>query len=171
MITIKLPMLATSEAIGETWQRHPIAGNGSGHEALRRLDGIRVLVVDDEAGTNEAVQALFTSCGATVRLASSAAEALVVLDGWRPDVLVSDIAMPVEDGYELIRKVRARDAAHSGSIPAVALTAYAKIEDRVSILSAGFQMYLSKPADPAELVAVVGSLAARHGANGHAKDA
>jgi signal transduction histidine kinase/ActR/RegA family two-component response regulator len=164
---IKLPILATSQAIGETWQRHPIAGNGTGHEVLRRLDGIKVLVVDDEATTNEAVQALFTSCGATVRLASSAAEALAVLDGWKPDVLVSDIAMPVEDGYALIRKVRARDVAHGGNMPALALTAYAKIEDRVSILAAGFQMYLSKPADPAELVAVVSSLASRHGVSGH----
>jgi signal transduction histidine kinase/ActR/RegA family two-component response regulator len=167
--TIKLPILATSESIGETWRRHPIAGDEATHKTLRRLDGIRVLVVDDEPGTNEAVQALLTSCGAVVKLAGSAAEALQVLDGWKPDVLLSDIAMPGEDGYSLIRKVRERDAAGGGKIPAVALTAYAKIEDRVSILAAGFQMYLSKPADPNELVAVVGSLAARSGANGHAK--
>jgi signal transduction histidine kinase/ActR/RegA family two-component response regulator len=164
---IKLPMLATSQSIAETWRRHPIAGDVAAHEALRRLDGIRVLVVDDEASTNEAVQALLNSCGAEVRVAVSAAEALVVLDGWQPHVLVSDIAMPGEDGYALIRKVRERDAAHGGIIPAVALTAYAKIEDRVSILAAGFQMYLSKPADPAELVAVVASLAIRRSANGH----
>jgi signal transduction histidine kinase/ActR/RegA family two-component response regulator len=167
--TIKLPILATSESIGETWRRHPIAGDEATHKTLRRLDGIRVLVVDDEPGTNEAVQALLTSCGAVVKLAGSAAEALQVLDRWKPDVLLSDIAMPEEDGYSLIRKVRERDAAGGGKIPAVALTAYAKIEDRVSILAAGFQMYLSKPADPNELVAVVGSLAARSGANGHAK--
>lgn len=167
--TIKLPILATSESIGETWRRHPIAGDEATHKTLRRLDGIRVLVVDDEPGTNEAVQALLTSCGAVVKIAGSAAEALQVLDGWKPDVLLSDIAMPGEDGYSLIRKVRERDAAGGGKIPAVALTAYAKIEDRVSILAAGFQMYLSKPADPNELVAVVGSLAARSGANGHAK--
>lgn len=167
--TIKLPILATSESIGETWRRHPIAGDEATHKTLRRLDGIRVLVVDDEPGTNEAVQALLTSCGAVVKLAGSAAEALQVLDGWKPDVLLSDIAMPGEDGYSLIRKVRERDAAGGGKVPAVALTAYAKIEDRVSILAAGFQMYLSKPADPNELVAVVGSLAARSGANGHAK--
>lgn len=167
--TIKLPILATSESIGETWRRHPIAGDEATHKTLRRLDGIRVLVVDDEPGTNEAVQALLTSCGAVVKIAGSAAEALQVLDGWKPDVLLSDIAMPGEDGYSLIRKVRERDAAGGGKVPAVALTAYAKIEDRVSILAAGFQMYLSKPADPNELVAVVGSLAARSGANGHAK--
>ena len=158
---VKLPILATSQSIGETWRRHPIAGNGTTHEALRRLDGIRVLVVDDEASTNEAVQVLLTSCGAEVRVANSAAEALAVLEGWEPDVLLSDIAMPGEDGYELISKVRARDARRGRHLPAVALTAYAKIEDRVSILAAGFQMYLSKPADPGELIAVVASLAAR----------
>ena len=169
--TIKLPILATSESIAETWRRHPTAGGAATHEVLRRLDGIRVLVVDDEANTNEAVQALLSSCGAVVRVATSAAEALVVLDGWEPDVLLSDIAMPGEDGYALIRKVRARDAARGGLLPAVALTAYAKIEDRVSILAAGFQMYLSKPSDPTELVAVVASLAARRSANGRRKDA
>ncbi len=168
---VKLPMLATSPSLGETWRRHPIAGDAVDHETLRRLDGIRVLLVDDESSTNEAVQALLSSCGAVVRTASSAAEALGVLDLWDADVLVSDIAMPDEDGYALIRKVRERDARHGGGIPAVALTAYAKIGDRVSILAAGFQMYLSKPADPTELVAVVGSLASRRGANGHLKDA
>jgi CheY-like chemotaxis protein/anti-sigma regulatory factor (Ser/Thr protein kinase) len=168
---IKLPMLATSPSIGETFRRHPIAGDEAPREALRRLDGIRVLLVDDEASTSEAVQALLGSCGAVVRIASSAAEALGVLDEWKPDVLVSDIAMPGEDGYALIRKVRERHATRGGRIPAVALTAYAKIEDRVSILAAGFQMYLSKPADANELVAVVSSLASRRGTNGHNKDA
>jgi CheY-like chemotaxis protein len=84
-----------------------------------------------------------------------------VLDLWKPDVLISDIAMPDEDGYVLIRKLRARTVEHGGDIPAAALTAYAKIDDRVRILAAGFQMYLSKPADPSELIAVVASLAAR----------
>jgi signal transduction histidine kinase/ActR/RegA family two-component response regulator len=167
--TIKLPMLATSPSTGESWRRHPIAGDDAGHEALRRLDRIRVLVVDDEASTNEAVQALLGSCGAEVRVAGSAAEALEVLEGWEPDVLLSDIAMPGEDGYALIRKVRERDAKRGRRLPAVALTAYAKIEDRVSILAAGFQMYLSKPVDPAELVAVVGSLASPRNPNGHLK--
>lgn len=167
--TIKLPILSTSQSMGEAWRRHPIAGDEAGHQELRRLDGIRVLVVDDEPSTNEAVQALLGSCGAEVRLASSAAEALEVLEGWEPDVLISDIAMPEEDGYALIRKVREGDAKRGGRLPAVALSAYAKIEDRVSILAAGFQMYLSKPVDPAELVAVVGSLATRRSANGHPK--
>jgi CheY-like chemotaxis protein len=159
--TLKLPMLGTSEAIGTPWARHPKAGDGLANVLLGRLEKIKVLLVDDEPNANEAVQALLDSCGAEVRVAGSAAQALQVLDVWRPDVLISDIAMPEEDGYVLIKKIRARSAKQSGDVPAAALTAYAKIDDRVSILAAGFQMYLSKPADPSELIAVVASLAAR----------
>jgi len=124
-----------------------------------RLDGLRVLVVDDESSSSEALTVLFGSCGANARVAGSAGEALAMFDSWQPDILVSDIAMPGEDGYSLIRKIRRRGPQRGGSTPAVALTARAKIEDRVSILHAGFQMYLSKPADPTELVAVIGRLA------------
>ena len=144
---------------GDPVRRHPIARDTLADIHLGRLDGIRVLVVDDEPSASEALQALFSSCGAEARVTDSATEALAVFETWQPDVMVSDIAMPGEDGYSLIRKIRLRPAAQGGAIPAVALTAYAKIEDRVSILAAGFQMYLSKPADPNELVAVVGSLA------------
>jgi signal transduction histidine kinase/ActR/RegA family two-component response regulator len=157
--TIKFPLLATVRENGEPVRRHPIAGDSIGNARLERLDGIRVLVVDDEPTASEALQVLFNSCGAEARVADSAAEALAVFEAWQPDVLISDIAMPGEDGYSLIQKIRLRPAERGGATPAVALTAYAKIEDRVSILAAGFQMYLSKPADPNELVAVVGSLA------------
>jgi signal transduction histidine kinase/ActR/RegA family two-component response regulator len=159
--TVKLPMLGTAEQVGAPWSRHPKAGDGLGNVLLGRLEKIKVLLVDDEPNANEAVQALLDACGAEVRVAGSAAQALQVLDTWRPDVLISDIAMPEEDGYVLIKKIRARSARQSGDVPAAALTAYAKIDDRVSILAAGFQMYLSKPADPSELIAVVASLAAR----------
>jgi signal transduction histidine kinase/CheY-like chemotaxis protein len=158
---VKLPLLGTAEPNGVPWARHPKAGEGLANVILGRLDKIKVLLVDDEPNANEAVQALLDSCGAEVRVAGSAEQALQMLDVWRPDVLISDIAMPEEDGYVLIKKIRARSARQSGDIPAAALTAYAKIEDRVSILAAGFQMYLSKPADPSELIAVVASLAAR----------
>ena len=156
--TVKLPLLGTGEALGLA-PRHPKSGDGLASVLLGRLEKVKVLLVDDEPNANEAVQALLDSCGAEVRVAGSAAQALQVLDVWRPDVLISDIAMPEEDGYVLIKKIRARSARKSGDIPAAALTAYAKIEDRVSILAAGFQMYLSKPADPSELIAVVASLA------------
>jgi CheY-like chemotaxis protein len=159
--TIRLPLLGTSDAVGAPRLRHPWAADGIGDILLRRLDQTRVLLVDDEPTANEALQALLESCGAEVRVAGSAAQALQTLDVWKPDVLISDIAMPEEDGYALITKIRARSPEHGGDIPAAALTAYAKIEDRVKILAAGFQMYLSKPADPSELIAVVASLAVR----------
>lgn len=159
--TIKFPLLATAGDVGESPRRHPIARDTLTDIRLGRLDGVRVLVVDDEPSASEALHVLFDSCGAEVRVAGSATDALAVFEGWRPDVLVSDIAMPGEDGYSLMRKVRLRAAGQGGLVPAVALTAYAKIEDRVTILGAGFNMYLSKPADPNELVAVVSSLAKR----------
>lgn len=159
--TIKLPLLGTGEPTSVRRPRHPTAADGIADISLGRLDNIRVLLVDDEPTANEALQALLDSCGAEVRVAGSAIQALQTLDVWKPDVLISDIAMPEEDGYALIRKIRARSQEQGGNIPAAALTAYAKIEDRVSILAAGFQMYLSKPADPSELIAVVASLALR----------
>jgi len=161
--TLKFPLLTTTRERGGTVRRHPIAGNTLAAAHFGRLDGIRVLVVDDEASSSEALEVLFNACGAEARVASSAAGALLVFEAWQPDVLVSDIAMPGEDGYSLIRKIRLRSAGRGGLTPAVALTAFAKIEDHVTILAAGFQMYLTKPANPNELVAVVSSLAKRRG--------
>jgi CheY-like chemotaxis protein len=159
--TIKLPLLGTTGESGVVRPRHPRVADRLANILLGRLDRVRVLIVDDEPTANEAVQTLLDSCGAEVRVAGSAAQALQMLDVWKPDVLISDIAMPEEDGYALIKKIRARSAEQNGDLPAAALTAYATIEDRVSILAAGFQMYLSKPADPGELIAVVASLAGR----------
>lgn len=166
--TIKLPLLGVSEP-GSLRPRHPRVADGLSNVLLGRLDKVRVLLVDDEPNANEAVQALLDSCGAEVRVAGSAAQALQMLDVWKPDVLISDIAMPEEDGYVLIKKIRARGIEHSGNIPAAALTAYATTDDRVSILAAGFQMYLAKPAEPSELIAVVASLAARRRREGNGK--
>jgi signal transduction histidine kinase/ActR/RegA family two-component response regulator len=161
--TVKFPLLATAGEVGDPVRRHPIAGDTLADVHLPRLDGIRVLVVEDEPTASEALQVLFESCGADARVAGSVPEALALFEIWHPDVVLSDIAMPGEDGYSLIRKLRLRPSDRGGLTPAVALTAYAKIEDRVRILGAGFQMYLSKPADPNELVAVVGSLAKGRG--------
>ncbi len=90
-------------------------------------------------------------------------EALEALEKSKPEVLISDIGMPEEDGYALIRKVRALSAARGGKVPAIALTAYARTEDRVCALVAGFQVHLPKPIEPVELVAVVASLVGRTG--------
>ena len=127
------------------------------------LAGLHVLVLDDEADTRELLATALEQHGAKVTSAGSAADALEALDQGSFQVLISDIGMPGEDGYSLIRKVRARGAERGGSLPAVALTAYARTEDRVRALSSGFQMHLSKPIDPAELVATIASLAGRQG--------
>jgi len=128
-----------------------------------RLDGLRVLVVDDEPDTREMLKAGLGQCGAVVTTAGSAAEAIGEIQGAPPDVLVSDIGMPEEDGYDLIRKVRALPAEGGGRVPAIALTAYARAEDRLQALRAGYQMHVPKPVELAELAAVVASIARRDG--------
>jgi CheY-like chemotaxis protein len=111
------------------------------------LDGIRVLIVDDEADAREAFGVLLSSFGADVKAAGSATEALNIFAKFKPHVLISDIAMPEEDGYSLIKKVRALEKAAGGRTPALAMTAYAGEEDVRHALSAGFQVHLSKPVD------------------------
>jgi signal transduction histidine kinase/ActR/RegA family two-component response regulator len=123
-----------------------------------QLSGIKLLVVDDEPDARDIVKRLLDGCGAEVRSAGSAAEALQLIQADPPDVLISDIGMPSEDGYSLIRAVRALPAEKGGAIPAVALTAYARSEDRVQVLRGGFQMHAVKPVEPAELLAMVASL-------------
>ena len=127
------------------------------------LRGLRVLAVDDEPDARHLLKSVLEQCGAEVRTCGSAAEAIAALEEYRPDVLVSDIGMPEEDGYSLIRKVRALDAGSGGRTPAVALTAYARVEDRLQALSAGYNMHVAKPVEPAELAVVISSLAARGG--------
>ncbi|HEY6245694.1 MAG TPA: PAS domain S-box protein [Pyrinomonadaceae bacterium] len=125
------------------------------------LDGLRVLIVDDEEDARELVSVMLTKSGAAMKCASSSSEAMEIIESWRPDVLIADIGMPVEDGYGLIKRVRALPRESGGQTPALALTAYARTEDRVRALSAGYQVHLSKPVDRVELAAVVASLAER----------
>jgi CheY-like chemotaxis protein len=122
---------------------------------------MRVLVVDDEEDARDLLAAVLGRCGAEVLTASSAGEALVAFGEQKPDVLVSDIGMPGEDGYELIRKVRTLSAERGGRTPALALTAYAREEDRERALSAGYQAHVAKPVEPTELAAAVANLAGR----------
>jgi signal transduction histidine kinase len=124
------------------------------------LNGVHVLVVEDEVDTRDLLAMALEQCGARVTAVASAAEALEAL-GMLPDVLVSDIGLPAEDGYSLLRKVRLREPSRGGNVPAAALTAYARAEDRVRALEAGFQTHLSKPIDPSELIATVARLAGR----------
>ncbi len=125
------------------------------------LSGVRVLVVDDQPDAREVTERLLVECGARVWSASSAREALDTMGRARPHVLVSDIGMPGMDGFELLRRIRALGDEGGGCVPAVALTAFARPEDRASALGAGFEMHLTKPADASRLIAAVASLASR----------
>jgi len=122
------------------------------------LKDLSILVVDDESDAREVLSEALTGSGAKVVTAGSLEEALKRLDGWTPDVLVSDIAMPNGDGYELMRRVRSLNG-NGKRIPALALTAYAREEDRNRAFSAGFEMHLAKPVEPATLVSAVSELA------------
>lgn len=129
-----------------------------GPELLGALHGVRILVVDDESDARELLEEMLSRCHATVWGASSAEEALRLIEERRPDMLVSDVGMPGQDGYQLIQKVRALPADQGGRMPAVALTAYARVEDRMKALVAGFNMHVPKPVEPAELLAVLTNL-------------
>jgi CheY-like chemotaxis protein len=118
-------------------------------------------VVDDDDDTRGLVTSVLEMCGAEVTAVGTAREALREVERLRPDVLVSDLGMPGEDGYWLIEEVRALPAGRGGKTPAAALTAYARAEDRLRTLRAGFQHHVTKPAEPQELVAVVANLAGR----------
>jgi PAS domain S-box-containing protein len=132
----------------------PVAGSPG-------LHGVRVLAVDDEAETRAVLLAMLETAGAQARVVASAKEALDALKQERWDVLVSDVDMPECDGYALIHQARQLDLLHGVPIPAVALTAYARTQDRVRAITAGFDIHVAKPVEPAELLAVVASLAAR----------
>jgi CheY-like chemotaxis protein len=121
------------------------------------LRGRRVLAVDDDESTQELVATMLLMYGVSVRTAGRAAQALQILCEWRPDVLLTDIAMPGEDGYALMRKVRALGG-NRARIAAVALTAHARVEDRKKAFDAGFEWHLAKPIDPGELVSVIVTL-------------
>ena len=131
------------------------------NDVTDRLDGVRVLIVDDEADTRELLKQGLEYCGAQVRVAGSAAEAIAALVGSVPDILISDIGMPGTDGYDLIRQVRGLPAAQGGKVAAIALTAYTRVEDRLHALRAGYDMHVPKPVELAELVAVAASVKRR----------
>jgi CheY-like chemotaxis protein len=141
----------------------PRAGGRDGGAASGRpeLGGLKVLVVDDEPDTRQVISAVISKSGAEVKTCASALEALETLKRWKPDILMSDIGMPGEDGYSLIRKVRALSIESGGRIPAAALTAYARDDDRERALAAGFQMHVAKPIGSRELIDVLAGLAGR----------
>jgi CheY-like chemotaxis protein len=161
---VKLPALAAEGAdslVHGPFHPRPEIAETSTREGL---SGLRVLLVDDDPDARELASLVLRQSAADVKAVGSAAEALAIVEdehGWRPDVLVSDIEMPDADGYSLIRQVRELESGHGPHLPAVALTAYARIEDRMNALAAGFQVHVPKPVEPAELLTVVASLAGR----------
>ena len=159
VFTVSLPA-ARAEGVGNV---QTPAGEASPYGCPERLDRLMILVVDDEPDTLAMLKIGLSRCGAEVSTAATSPEALAALEAGRFDLLISDIGMPGEDGYELIRKVRALPAEAGGRIPAIALTAYARVEDRLQALRAGYQMHVPKPVELAELIAVASSLVSRPG--------
>jgi signal transduction histidine kinase/ActR/RegA family two-component response regulator len=164
--TVMLPLLV--------YQRSAVLSGSSGYRPAQRpedfqqlgsdrLANVRVLIVEDEPDSRDMLVDLFTSVGAHAVGVRTTAEALEQLEAFRPDVMVSDIELIGEDGYMLVRKVRALPPSEGGRTPAVALTAFSQSADRVRALASGFQMHVPKPAEPLELIAVVASLVGKGG--------
>jgi len=161
--TVELPRMAIHEE-PRGGRTHPTALQAAAQEFTRvDLTAVRVLVVDDDADARELLALVLANCGAEVVTAAGADEALAELERVRPHVIISDVGMPGVDGYELLRRVRARGHARGGNVPAIALTAFARSEDRTRALRAGFLIHVAKPVEPAELAAAVASVVGRTG--------
>jgi PAS domain S-box-containing protein len=155
IFTIVLP----SSARAETTDIRPLDARTHHEQPSASLNGIRVFIVEDEPDTREFLERYLTAAGAEVVSVSTATEALARLPDCEADILVSDIGLPDIDGYDLMQQVRRMEVKHCGAIPAVALTAYARSEDRTRAFRAGYQAHLSKPVEPTELVATIASFA------------
>ena len=139
---------------------HPTTPSASATSFVAaELAGLKVLVVDDQSDARDLIKRVLEDCAAEVITAGTVDEALVLVEAQKPDVLISDIGMPDADGFELLRRVRALGPDRGGKVPAIALTAFARSEDRTRALRAGFLVHVSKPVDPSELVATVASVA------------
>ena len=162
--TVTLPAMIIPQPPSDPEPLNSIVETKPRVEASPTLEGLQILVVDDEADALELLNTILQNNGAEVIAVASVKQALTIIEtatDRSPDVLVSDIGMPDEDGYSLIRKLRQLEAQRGGKLPAIALTAYVASDDRQQALLAGFQMHLTKPVDAAELVAVVASLTGR----------
>jgi two-component system CheB/CheR fusion protein len=159
-VTLPLMALASRSAVEPGGPPMNASSDGGGGSDSERLTDLRVLVVDDDASTRDAIAEMLAQTGAKVRMAASAAEGMTVFQEFQPDVLLCDIAMPVEDGYTFIRRIRALGAAGGADTPAVALTALAGDEDRRQALAAGFHLHMAKPVDIDRLAEAVARLAA-----------
>jgi PAS domain S-box-containing protein len=160
--TVSLPVAVVhnTQIARQTDRIHPKSSSGRiAFDCPPNLDGLRIMVVDDEKDSRDLLEDVLSLCEAEVLAVASASEALEKIPEFNPEVIISDIGMPEQDGYELIKEIRKREKAQNlKRVPAIALTAYARVEDRMKALSSGFQMHVPKPVEPAELAAVVSSL-------------
>lgn len=156
--TITFPIMTASELAAKTEIEHadePRALSTTPRAKVARLDGLKVLVVDDHEDTRELLTIALTNAGADVRACAQSTDALATIKTWKTDCIVSDIGMPGEDGYELIRKVRALRKKNGGRIPAIALTGFAGLDDKSKAIAAGYQTHISKPADLGHLTSEI----------------
>ncbi len=165
VFTVKLPFMLANRT-GRTWpspiERDQVVASAEiPFDCPPTLEGFRLLVVEDEPDARDLLTTILRQCKAEVRGVATPTEAMRELKEWKPDVLVSDIQMPGEDGYSLIRKVRLLETGRAASIPAIALTAHARVEDRMRALSSGYDAHVAKPVEPAELITVIASLVRR----------
>ena len=159
---VRLPLMIVHHEVPEERRIHPTSdGSRRTDSDLPNLGGLSVLAVDDDADARALVAETLEARGARVSTVDSATEALKAIEQTQPDVIIADIGMASVDGFELIKRVRQSSNQAVREIPAAALTAYARAEDRMKTLQAGFQMHLAKPVDPAELIVAVASLARR----------
>jgi PAS domain S-box-containing protein len=158
--TVALPLTVIHpEPESERDRRHPAVGSVPLLiDTCVEIEGLKVLVVDDEADARGLIKRVLEDCKAVVTIAASADEAIRLVEAGSPDVMISDIGMPGEDGYSLIKRIRGLGAERGGDVPAIALTAYARAEDRMRAMLAGFEQYLVKPVEPAELITLVAVL-------------
>jgi CheY-like chemotaxis protein len=158
--TLRLPLMIAKPSPADK-RIHPLTELPNPLQALGDLRGVRVLAVDDDPDALRLLKDVLEAAGATVTTAVSAAAALDAIDAAKPDAMVADIGMPSVDGYELIKRIRASTDPAIRDLPAAALTAFARSEDRTKALQTGFEMHLAKPVDPGELVASVATLVRR----------
>jgi PAS domain S-box-containing protein len=158
---LRIPLMIVHPVRDDVSRVHPRSNAGTQRRVVADLGGVSVLAVDDEPDALALVSEVLQAAGARVSTAASVAEALKILDGDAPDVVVADLGMPQVDGFQFIDRLRRHPSSRVRNVPAAALTAYARSEDRMKALRAGFQIHLAKPIDPAELVTTIAALAKR----------
>jgi PAS domain S-box-containing protein len=162
VFSVKLPVMAINSKspppLAETETETHSNGKKLDFDCSASIKGTKILVVDDEPDARQLMSAILEQCGAEIKVAENAAQALSLIDEYRPDILISDIGMPETDGFELIKKIREKEKGSGKRLPAVALTAFARAEDRLKALSAGYNMHIPKPVEPTELIVVIANL-------------